>query len=210
MSLTLLTAYSPSWKELTEITFPNWQEYARRHNYTIIAREKPDKPEKFYGWLRMEDLYDYAFLYELAETFVVLDADIFFTNHSITFESLMDEDHDFYITEDVNGLNVGAMIFRASAWCEKVVTMILDQRKRFDGEQQAIRAIIPQFMDRTKILPQSSMNSYLNSRYPESVNRKEGNWAPRDLLLHLPALPFAERVKIFTDLRSALATQEAA
>lgn len=198
MSVTLLTVHSPNWKPLADVTLPAWRAYCQKHEYSLIANIVPDNSERYYGWLRLEDLYDYLFVYNLAETFFCFDCDAIVTNPEITIESLIDDEHDFYITRDVNGFNASQMIFRHSAWTKKLLQEW--SRQTCAGDQDAFALIYPRFADRTKVLPQTALNSYLYEIYSEKS--REGQWNPGDFVLHVPAKPIPERAAI---LRNAIA-----
>lgn len=193
MSVTLLTVYSENWRPLVDVTLPIWRAYAHKHEYLLIANRKPDKPDKYFGWLRLEDLYDYLFVYNLAETFFLFDCDSVVTNPEIKIESLLDDEHDFYITKDANGFNASQMIFRQSAWTKRLLREW--SKQDCDGDQDAFALIYPQFADRTKVLPQSAMNSYFYGIYTEKSN--SGEWHPEDFVLHIPAKSLTERVTLF-------------
>lgn len=197
MNISLLTVYSESWRPLVEVALPAWRAYAQKHEYSLIANLKPDKPDKYFGWLRLEDLYDYLFVYNLAEVFFLFDCDSMVTNPEIKIESLLDEDHDFYITKDVNGFNASQMIFKQTAWTKRFLKEW--SRQPFDGDQDALAYIADDFSDRIKILPQSAMNSYFYDLYSEKSEM--GEWESQDFVLHVPAKPMIERVSIFKALQ---------
>lgn len=202
MKITLLTVHSPNWKSLTDLTLPNWRAYCRKHGYDFIARSHKDSPDRFFNWLRFEDAYDYLHLYDMAEVMMLIDADTICTNPDIKIESLLVEDHDFYITKDANGLNAGVQIWRANNWSERFMFEVLELRNKHDGDQRAIEELLPRYMDRTKILPQSSMNSYINSEYMPSEQNAEGDWRENHFILHLPGLSMSRRIEILSGVLS--------
>lgn len=202
MKLALFTVYSPAWLDLVKATIPNWMAYCSHAGYDLIVHPKPAKTERFYGWLRIEDLYDLLIQHRDYEAIVLLDADLIFTNFEKRFEDLMRDGVDFYITQDVNGFNAGVTIWRRTEGVFRFIDVLLRDKDKFTGDQDAIAHNFVNAPCFTAIVPQSEMNSYLYDRYPEGKERVggEGDWKRGDFILHLPALPLSDRIETFNDV----------
>lgn len=186
------------WQEIADITVKNNEEYARKHGYSFI-HEIFDSP--YDGFNKIETVQK-LFLFTDVTLVWSLDCDALITRHSIKIENFVDNEHDFYITKDYNGLNAGSFIIKKSQWSYSFISYLLDQKGK-DGmycEQDAINQYRRTYPESTKIkiLPQSNINSYLYENYPEIPlqTHEQGNWDPGDFVLHLPGVGMKKRIEI--------------
>ena len=205
MKIALFTVYSPAWLDLVNITIPNWLSYCAVAGYDLIVHPKPEKTERFYGWLRIEDLRQILFR-DSYDAVVLLDADLIFTNFQKRFEPLIDPQHSLFITQDINGLNAGITIWKNNLETKTFLGQLLGDRDKFTGDQDAIsyhHSSSKWVRSLTEILPQGEMNSYPYDQYPEGKNRigSEGDWRSGHFIVHLPGLTNPRRIEIFNNLK---------
>jgi hypothetical protein len=208
----ILTVYTDNYMPLADVVIPVLQQYCVKNDYDLYTYNITGT-EVYYGYKKIEKLVS---LLESNEVDLILciDLDVLITNHSIKIESFIDNNHDFYITEDVNGLNAGSFIVRNTFWSIIFLKLILGQQAEFECEQNAIEHLIkPQHP--IKILSHPSINSYIYDEYGptfgiisdrkiEKPTHEEGNWEKGDFILHLPGIPIERRIEIFESLEKEI------
>lgn len=204
---TLLTGYYENYQTLADIVNPNMESYCQKQGYKFYCEcLSANIP---YGFWKLEFIH-WAFEYGDVDLVLCTDLDVLITNSDIKIESFVDDDHDFYLTKDVNGINTGSFIIRNSEWSRKWLCFILDHQSEFDNEQTAIDYFRNQdeWKEKIKILPHPSINSYPCDLYAPSwgiIGDKkidkpvhvEGNWEQGDFILHLPGKTLQDRIEIF-------------
>ena len=176
--IAVLSIATDEMKEHRELTFPNKQAYCDRHGYTFVGKTETfherGKPDRNGSWAKL------PFTLELMPRFthiVCIDADAAFTNMDVKIESLIDEEHDFWVCNDQNGRNCGVMIVKS---CQEMWQLFRDAWERGGNsgvyEQQPIGDLLRENPNRIseKVLPQRAMNSYAC------------NWQPGDFVIHAP------------------------
>lgn len=175
----VLSIADDNMKLLRECTFPNKQAYCDKHGYTFIGktdvfRMEKDKEPRNGSWAKL------PFVLELMSEFThifCIDADAVITNMDVKIESLIDDDHNFWVCNDQNGRNCGSMIVKS---CEETWRFLRDAWDRHNDsgvwEQQAIGDLLRENPHRIseKVLDQRAMNSY------------PCNWEKGDFVLHCP------------------------
>jgi len=208
MSAAVLTTQSESWKNLGDLVIPNMEAYCNKQGYKLIVHSIPSTFEfyKINAIYAALDLFGYDLVF-------CLDLDTLITNHNIRFETFVDTEHDFYITQDINEINVGAVIVRRSNWSENLLLDILESDA--ENEQNALKPHMGH--PKVKILEHPSINSYPYDEYAPSwglipgrapllgiegkPTHEQGNWQPGDFIAHLPGLTNARRIEIFNRLK---------
>lgn len=178
--------YTPSWQELADIVLPGVREYCERHDYALnIIKADYGTP----GYYKMIGLQPMLKHYDLVW---LLDLDTLITNQSIPFMQFVDNQHDIFITKDINGINAGSWIIRNTIASHAFVDAVIND---FDAPEE--QTVMKRYLDMVKIkyLPQRSINSYCYDLY--EMEYEDGEWQPQDLLLHLPGLQLQQRIDIF-------------
>jgi ADP-heptose:LPS heptosyltransferase len=194
------------WVAMRRITFPNKQAYAEKHGYgfvgeTQVFHEKENdgkmKPDRPAAWTKLplclRLMSDYTWIF-------FSDADALIMNPEIKLESLIDDDYDFIVSEDNNGMNTGHFLIKSTEESWRFLRESWEREHLKDHgcyEQAAmgewLRAHVKSFEEfnkegkhkgdkpppsgdrlRVKIIPQRSFNSY-----PD-------NYQPGDFIQHWP------------------------
>jgi hypothetical protein len=194
------------WVKLSRLTFPNKKAYADKHGYgyfegTQVFHEKgadgKDKPDRPAAWTKI------PIILKLMSQYTWIwwsDADAIVTNPEIKLESIIDNDFDFIVGSDQNGMNTGHFLIKSTEESWRFLRECWEREHLINSgcfEQAAmgewLRAHIksfeefnaegkhkgdkpPQSGDRLtmKVVDQRVMNSY------------PCNWEPGDFVLHAP------------------------
>jgi hypothetical protein len=208
----ILMHYTFGWQKLADCVYPNLVEYCKRHRYQLALLCVNDYG-RYTGEHKIKQIMNEV---DYGEVALVLDADTYITNHLIEVESFVDNDHDLYLTKDINGINSGVFIVKMTAWMQNFLNYIYNsiQSGNFDCEQNAIEQYINVFgLERIKIVEHPAFNSYpinfyapsygkigyQEGDYVEKPTRKQGAWQLGDFILHAPGLTIEKRIEIFTN-----------
>ncbi len=199
MNAAIYIYYTPSWQPLADIVLPRVKEYCVKHSYKwIIAHDSKNflwSFNKMDGLKQIISLFTYDFIW-------VLDLDTLITNPSIPFTDFTDDEHDIFITRDINGINAGSWIIRNTEASRKFVSMIVDN---FDAPHEQILMNKYLHMVDVKYLPHPSINSDDYNQYNgfglAVPAHDQGQWQLGDLLLHLPGLTLEQRIEIFGGMK---------
>jgi hypothetical protein len=204
MSISLLSFYTPEYQPLANVTLPNKQEYCDKLEYLHLVKTTPyGNKDNYYAFQRIQYLRDLLFASENdLEAVLVLNIHTMVMNFNTKIESFLDNEHDFYICKDVNGINAGTFLIKKSDWSKKWLDFILSKESVHKNhcwfEQKLIQDNweLPEFKDKVKILPHPSINSYFYNIYnwPETT---PGHFNKGDFILHLPGLGMEQRINIF-------------
>lgn len=206
----VLIHYTFGWQSLLDCVYPNLREYCQKHRYQLSVLCVNDYP-KYTGEFKIKQIMNEL---EYGEVGLVLDADTYITNHLFNFQKFVDNDHDLYLTKDINGVNTGVFIVKMTAWMQNVFNYISNsiQSGNFDCEQNAIEEYINIFgLDRIKIVEHPAFNSYPIELYAPSYGKigyqegeyvkkpehKDGAWQMGDFILHAPGLTIEKRIELF-------------
>ncbi len=200
MNAAIYIYYTPSWQPLADIVLPMVKQYCLKYGYRRCLMPSAENS----NWAARKILYlemllvNYDFIW-------VLDLDTLITNPSIPFTDFTDDEHDIFITKDINGINAGSWIVRNTKASRDFIGKIVDN---FDAPHEQILMNKYLHMVKVKYLPHPSINSYKYELYynlPEllaacgyiPIKHEHGQWESGDLLLHLPGLSLEKRIEIF-------------
>lgn len=210
MKIAILILYTESWQPLADIVLQNLHKYAdankERYGYDeIIIKYK----NEFSGFEKIKKIQKHIGRYDAIWS---LDLDALITNHKTNIEDFINDENDFYICEDYNGINAGSFIVKDSQWSQAFLNSAL-MRKGDSGvycEQDAFSKLlssdVPVYNEKVKILPHPSINSYLYESYPECgiQTHETGQWQEGDFVLHLPGIGMDKRIEIFKNTKITL------
>lgn len=210
----ILTAYymeTPghhNYQLLADIVVPNMMRYTEKNKYQAIVYTIPITSMQ-YGFEKLR-LVKQEFERGEVDLFLCTDLDVLITNHNVRIESFTDNEHDFYLTRDINGINTGTFIIKNSEWSRKWIDFLLENQHDFDNEQNAIDYFRNQdeWKEKIKILSHPSINSYPYGLYAptwgvigdKKIERPvhvEGDWEKGDFIMHLPGKTLQDRIRIF-------------
>ncbi len=209
----VITAHSDGWQDLADITVPNMVRYCKKQKYSFEACSIPAACT-FWKIQRILKLLELG-----TDVVFYLDLDALITNHNIQVESFLDEDHDFYITQDINEVNAGTLLVKNSDWSKGYLNYLLESAHFFDNEQNAIDASY-RGHKRVKILEHPSINSYPYDEYAPTYGlipgrtpllgiegkptHEQGDWRKGDFIMHLPGLPRSRKIEIFNKVKDQI------
>jgi len=196
MRICVQCLYTESWKEIAKIVVPNIVNYCRRHDYLWNIQCIAEPYDAF------EKIKQIKKIFEVDESDVVMsmDCDAIFTQYNRKIEDVLDDQHSFWITQDVNGINGGVFIAKNDEFANRFLDYLLSFKGIALCEQDAISMYVLDYPEDTQIavVKQELMNSYRYNLYPEHQDMigKDGDWKQSDWILHLPGIGMTERLNI--------------
>lgn len=207
MKVGICVHYTSDWLPLINVTLPILEEYCNRHNYDLSVNEVMQYGQ-YTGYDKLHQAYEHL---QLNDVVMVMDADTLITNLTIKVEDIIDDNHDFFISEDYNGINAGVFIIKKTDWGRHFLNHLLHfvWHRDYDVhcEQDVIRNYIKAVgLKHIAIIPQNKINSYLYENYPEigKLTIDNGQWHKGSFILHLPGLPINKRIEIFSEIKDKI------
>ncbi len=206
MRICLQMLYTKSWMDIAKIVCPNVVNFCIKHGYSWNMQWLQEPYDAFEKIRHIQRL----FAANEADAVMSLDADILITNYTKKVEDFLDDKHDIYFAEDLNGINCGTFIVKDSCFSK----MFLERSLSVQGypkvycEQDAFNHILnvpyTYLWDKVKILPHPSINSFKYELYPEIGLQTEdkGQWVQdSSFILHLAALGMKTRFDILNEMK---------
>jgi hypothetical protein len=150
-------------RELRELTFPNKQAYCDRHGYFFAGFTRSLDPDRPASWSKLNAL---ALLCKPCNTRWALwtDADTLIIRPDWKIEEVIDNDFDFIVAQDHNGMNCGVFLLRLGPDAHKFLFNAQAQIQFINHrwwEQAAIRFLIEKgYPIRTKFIDKRIINAY--------------------------------------------------
>lgn len=193
--------YTEDWKDIANIVVPNLISYCKKHGYSWNIQCVGINYNHFEKIKQIKKLFQS----NGADYVMSIDCDAMITNTGIKTESIIDEQHSFWITEDVNSINGGVFIVKNNDWSNGFLDYILSFEGIANCEQDAISLFLADNPEDTNIaiLTQKIMNSYHYKYYPQHQDMigKSGDHVPEDFILHLPGLGMEQRLNILKNIK---------
>lgn len=191
--------YTPKWELLADIVLPEVRKYCKKYSFLKCFLES--KEDKDWAFNKMAYLSPLLGEFD-ADLIWVLDLDALITNPAIPFTDFTDDEHDIFITKDINGINAGSWIMRNTEASRNFLKTIVNN---FNEPHEQILMNRYLHMVKVKYLPHPSINSYRYELYKDllgevNVAHDQGQWQPGDLLLHLPGLSLEKRIEVFKEM----------
>lgn len=205
----ILSLCTENYQALANLTWPNKVEYARQYKYNFLCKNN-DFTLKHASGEKL--LFIKKYLTENPNTQWVwwLDIDTLITNFHIKIEDRIDDNYDFIITKDINGINAGSFFIKNSPAGNELLDWMIDvypifeKQTGFFAEQTAMEAAmhIEKFKKITKFVSQKSINSYhdsLNPVYNILSNQwvrlgPDAIWERGDFVVHFPGTTMEQRL----------------
>lgn len=199
MRIEIQVLYTESWQPMADIVSPTAEAYCTKHGYKLTVKKYPEPYYPTFGYNKFKEI-DYSFNEGGVDVIMSMDLDALITNHNITIESFLDDNNDFYICEDVNGVNAGVFIIKRSQWAGRFIDYVLSMEGKLSMhcEQNAIENYLWEVSTyKTKIVKHPAFNSYDYSLYefPNIRKREQGHWHEGDFILHTPGAPMQLRIE---------------
>lgn len=202
MKIGFVNVYDKSFEQLANLTIKNKKDYCEKHGYDFIEYTN-DAPlnkhvafNKFKSVLQNLTYYDWIFYN---------DVDSLIMNYNIKIEDFIDNNYEFIITYDINGINSGQWLIKNTDWALNFINKVYN-RNEFDSfgtwaDQIALCntwLYSGEAMQKTKVVPQKLFNSYLYENFGkndqgESPRWPQGQFKTGDFCLHLCGLDFERR-----------------
>ncbi len=123
MKIKVITAYTDNYKSLFDYTSKSFVSYCQKNGYDfegyVIPKEYPNLPSFYKIWLLLKDLQNYDYV-------LWVDVDALILRPDFKLESLIKGDRNFYISNTINFVNCGVMMFRKSEWSNTFLNAIKD------------------------------------------------------------------------------------
>lgn len=195
MKVTLLTASSKEYWLLMALSAPNKLEYCIRHGVQF-AMNIHTHIDAFKNWGERElfmldalDAYDCDWLW-------FMGADTIITNQTLDIRTLCDDEFDFIIGVDVNGINNDSFLLKNCKASRDFLKRVLCRRDA-PHDQDAMFAEKDVSL-KTKLVGQRTFNSYKYDEYGYGPF-PEGTWQEGDFVLHVPGLHLVRRVQLMQE-----------
>lgn len=207
MNFTIVSMHNDKFKNLTDITISNKQEYAERYGYKLILDDftgklPTDKENYTYlgdGITEFLTQYKFKLLLSALENaehsgwIVWIDADVLIMNYTLPLTTFTDE-YDLIIGEDWNGVNGGVMFLKVGYPCIDLMNhcinfhpsnedKILTPWWWWQSEQCAMTRCMSQI--KTKVVHHSEFNGYIigprldNDWRNHNIGPSDPNWQPK-------------------------------
>jgi len=209
LKIAITTHYGESYQPLADIVLPNTKYYSALHGYSFFVNKCQTTKNGMYGFIKTKDARK---LLDEFDVVMWIECDAMIMNHNIKIESFLDEEHDVYLTRDVNGENSAVAIFKATQFSKDLLDHIQSKEAELWDEQ----AVFENYKsDKIHCLPHPSINSYLYELYGESYGKigeplphkpthEEGNFEVGDFILHCPGMTLDARLKIFNEYKNKI------
>jgi mannan polymerase II complex MNN10 subunit len=211
MKVALLTFYTPNFQPLADIIVPNKERYCHIAGYEHIVKIGPyADPKWYYAIDRLKYVQDVLFKTPNAIDIIwVLNLHTYIMNYRKRLETVLTDEHDFFITSSCNGLNAGSFVVRKSEWSMRWLSFVIEKALAGDHcwyEQKVMQdhAGGEGWREKIKILPQNAINS-MDYRLYDMPESTEGQFKKGDFVFHAPGIAAWEtcslleaRIKLFT------------
>ncbi len=188
MKITLLTSASEYYLSILKHSAPNKMEYCLKWNINLSIKrhEKNCNLNIDRNQIMRDSIQGSDWLW-------FMGADTLIMNQNIDVRSLLDEDYDLIIAEDVNGLNNDVFFLKNNQNGNEFLNRTLLNIPLCAHDQDAMVKSISELPHlKVKVCQQRQFNSYLYSeyRYPSD---KGGSFQLGDFILHFPGIPNPRR-----------------
>lgn len=185
--------------ELTSMTWPNKEEYCKKHGYHGVLQKQT------WDYLGFDKIIFIKALLESDryEWILWADNDTLFTNFDKKIEDVIDNDFHFIVCADYGGdVNAGVFLVKNSKegreyidhLSQKMYELAPFNKFLFGEEQTALQKTYKEerWANTIKVIPQKIMNAYPYSGvygHPNGLNDwlgVNGDWQVGDFIIHIP------------------------
>jgi len=190
MKIAIIDLYTKEYQTMAEITVPRKIAYAEKHGYIYLDKTDNFIPDKAIGYQKCYWLSELMRDHPEIDWFLHLGTDCLITNHTVTLESIIDNDYHFMVTKDPTGINGENFFIRNSLEGREYIERLKEVHPLWNTEEGNMRddEHNPKWRAITKYLPQCTINSYDKKWYPhlselDQLGSRCG-WLPTDFVLH--------------------------
>jgi hypothetical protein len=176
---------SEAYKSVTEVTHKTVDSYGKKHEIPVVRLLSSTNLEticktKISTILRLLNSgFTHVFW---------IDTDAYI-NNPLPLENFIDNDHDLFISQDINGINAGVMIVASKEMMQEVLSLPIVPNLY---EQGAIASIMHKY--KVKFLTQKDFQGYFYELY--GLNYPQGQADENSFVIHLPGLPNEKRLEV--------------
>lgn len=193
MSVLVCTAFSDLYEPLHNITAPSKRAYAKKWGLTYVEYKHTTVDWRL---CQQRVLFWRRGLYSTSGWLLFTGSDVAITNYQIPPTQWIDDNYDFIIAKDRNGLQCDVFYLRSNARTIHFLNEVSKCITPHYNEQEALVDLLPKMNVRVKYVPAREINCYAGRLYPDG-NDFENQWAPGSFTLHLAALPNEVRIVEF-------------
>lgn len=189
----IISAYTPDYRSIIEITEPIINNYCSYHLFDHkIYQINPENYSRPPAWAKIDYLIKES-IDEESKYLMWIDADTIILNSGYDLINLIEPNKYIYICKDYNNINTGVFILKNNNFTKDLLKKIWSMEEYVDHhwwEQGAFIKLVEQNWNNIKTYIKYIHNSELNSYLPEVVvNIRDNNqYAVNDnsFLLHIP------------------------
>lgn len=223
----LVNVFSENYNSLAQLTwYQNKVLYAKKHGYMSISKTSDFfyTKDNSFGFEKTRVARDILVENSHIKWLWCTGTDSMVTNFNVKIEDRIDDNYDFLISTDVNGINSDSFLVKNSENGIEFLNHVLSNYDEYlnfwDTDQRAISTLLgfpPTGSDDWKnikiedmnkkywgvvdVVPQRYFNSYDYKLYPEYKDTRDktgndGNWQPGDWLVHWPGTGLEKRIEL--------------
>jgi hypothetical protein len=176
--------------------------YCRKHGYGCAIYKDVLDANRPASWSKILALKE-VFAAGKCDWCFWIDADAIITNSEIRLETIIDEEYDLIVSQDINGINFGVFLIKNTPGARQFLDAVYAQTQHIHNpivENAAVREVIAKElapMCAVKVESQRRFNSCLYGLYYYPPY-PEGDFQRGDFVLHLPAASGEVRNALFT------------
>lgn len=155
---------------LSEISENNRNQYIKRHSYELVFEKKSTAPfGKSPVWSAITLVLTTMLNSPNMEYVMWMDCDALFIDQDRRIETLLDEEHHLFISEDGRGLSGGNWIVRNTEWSRDLLSLILSNIEIFDLWDLKDQFALLWSLLRPELLQENVLGSLHDMGYPKEV-----------------------------------------
>lgn len=178
--------------EYTCLTVLGKRDYCERHGYTfynyktIEEKWSPEWSKVIYCLKHLKE-HDWIFW---------SDADAMITNYNIKLESIIDNNFDVIVSNDIGGMNTGSFLIKNSRWSYDFLKKLYSLREEYENGNRSFRSNQPnQFTDQDAMVNLFNENWNNTKQHFKFIEKRIFNsyamtrcddWQYGDFILHMP------------------------
>lgn len=201
MNLKIVSASSPSFRQVADITEPNKRAYAEKHGFQCVfpVYENPD--DHGYGRINIiqDNLTDCDWL-------LWMGADTIFTDFGTDARIFLRDHYDLICAFDNHGLQSDVMFIRNCQAIRNLLYAVLFRKEKDQDkpefmaacEQGSMVCVLAGLEEYQDALPCSALNvsPVRVLEADKTINRYENDYRPGDFIYHTPGMPIEDKVRL--------------
>jgi len=196
----------PTFGELSKLTLPSKEQYAKIHSYDFYNKAGNFDKNKSIGWAKIDIILDKINQYDWL---FYVECDAMIMNPTIRLQNLVDENYDIIISrskcgEGFTNINTGILLIKCSEWSKQFFNKLNTKQNYFNNNWFEQGAII-QELDNSEILKHFKFvqNRFFNSFYHRGDHIfLDENFKVGDFICHAAGISNESRYSLFTELQN--------